>query len=299
MYGLRHISVGKDGTVWGAANDVEQTLYYRKNDAWHKDEKGGRATAVAVGSKDHVWCVNNEGKAYELGSEWKQDTGAADAKTISVDAEGTVWYGKKNDQIYRRGEDKLFHQMEGGATVVSIGGKDQTWCVNKDGEVFHWVGDTWKQDTGAKDAETISAGADGTVWYIDTPGTLRYRNNSSPVNTWTEGPDHGIAIAVAVGSKDLIWSVNAAGQVFHMVGGHWTEVTAPQPSVVPSPQGTWKYTVKDGDTLSKIAADKYNHNDWPTVMRITNEIVRLNSLPNNGNDIKPPVELTMPHLGYR
>jgi hypothetical protein len=57
------VSVGADGTVWCA--NTAKKLYRREGGGW-VEPTNGRSSVVAVGSKDHVWCISLEGAACQL-----------------------------------------------------------------------------------------------------------------------------------------------------------------------------------------------------------------------------------------
>ena len=88
--GARTLSVGADGTVW--YGNAEERLFRREGNAWQQDPDA-RATVVAVGGKDHVWCVNKEGDAFQR---------TAQGKWQKVDRPKGSWEYKvkQNDGLY-------------------------------------------------------------------------------------------------------------------------------------------------------------------------------------------------------
>lgn len=297
MYGLHHISVGNDGTLWGADNN-DGSLHRRDGNSWHKDPIG-HAEVVAAVSKDEVWTVNAGGEIHHLqNNAWPKVS--AGAKWISVGAiDGRVWYADNIDGTLFFRENNGWKKLDEVGKAVVIAPSAKLWSVNKEHQVWHFSNAGWQQDTGAVDARFIAAGADGTVWYINGSGALFHRESSSPENKWANGPAGGIAIAVAVRNKAEVWCVNGAGELFKLGNNNWAPTPGPQPTVVQVPQATWTYAVRDRDTLSIIAAREYNTNDWARVIRINAEVVRLNNLPNKGNNIARPMTLTMPHRSYK
>lgn len=102
---FKHISVGKDGSVW-AAGKSDGTVFRLYGDAgavgWVRD-KVGKAEVIAAVDWGNAWCVNRAGEIWRLtGAErldkdgtWTQvasHSGRTDAKTISVGNDGSVWY---------------------------------------------------------------------------------------------------------------------------------------------------------------------------------------------------------------
>lgn len=274
MSQLRHISVGKDGAVWGAGK-TDGALFYRKGglgDAWISD-KDGKAYVVSVVSENHIWCVNKDHQIWHLeNGKWTQvptHSGKADARTLSAGADGTVWYTNIEDRLFRRESNAWHLDPDARATVVAVGSKDQVWCANREGKVFHLDSHgKWQKDSGASGARTLSVGADGTVWYGNAEERLFRREG----NAWHQEPE-ARATVVAVGSKDQIWCVNAEGDAFQRTSqGKWQKVD--------QPKGSWEYKVKQDDGLYAIVRQQYKLTDEKEVQRIAGLVVTENHIQN-------------------
>jgi hypothetical protein len=146
---------------------------------------------------------------------------------------------------------------------------------------FEWdsQGSTWRKDTGASGAKTISVGADGTVWYGKTDDALFRRGG----NAW-HAVD-GRATVVAVGGKDNVWCVNKDGDAFQRTAQNtWHKVD--------QPKGSWEYTVNQKDGLHAIVRQQYHLTDEKKVQRIADIIAKDNHIQNK-NVIAPGTVLKL------
>jgi len=267
MSQLRHISVGKDGAVWGA--DDLNRLWRRSGSSWTKDQTA-IGHLVAVGDAQHVWCVNDQGEAFHLDQgKWQKDNLAKNVRTISVASDGTVWCGNRDGKLFRRESNTWIESPDAIATVVAVGGKDQVWCLNAEGEIFQLDSQgKWQKDSGASGARTLSVGADGTVWYGNAEERLFRREG----NAWQQDPD-ARATVVAVGGKDHVWCVNKEGDAFQRTAqGKWQKVD--------QPKGSWEYKVKQNDGLYAIVRQQFNPTDEKEVQRIAGLVVAENHIKN-------------------
>ena len=198
-------------------------------------------------------------------------------KHISVGKDGAAWGAKTDGTIFRR-EGDVWHSVDGQATVVAVGDKDNVWCLNKDGQVFEWdsQGSTWRKDTGASGAKTLSVGADGTVWYGKTDDTLFRRGG----NAWHSVD--GRATVVAVGGKNNVWCLNKDGDAFQRTAQNtWHKVD--------QPKGSWDYKVKQNDGLYAIVRQEYHLTDEKKVQRIADLIAKDNHIQDKDRLVKDTV----------
>jgi hypothetical protein len=302
---FKYISTGAGGNSVWAVGKTDGTIYRLFGDAglvgWIPD-KSGKAEVVAAVHFGEAWCVNQAHEIWHVenaqnldsGDTWTRvptQSGKADARTISIGGDGTVWYADTNDGTLFYRENNAWHKDPAGgkATVVAAVSKSQIWCVNQAHEIWHLDNGKWTQvstQSGKADAATISAGADGTVWYIQTDGAL-FRRDSS---TWHLV--EGRATVVSVGSKEYAFCVNKDGDVFTLVQGAWQKI------VEIGPNESWGYTVGAGEHLLQIVRTLYQVQDAVVVNRIADEIARLSKLTNRDN-LAVGQKLTMPPIGYR
>lgn len=146
----------------------------------------------------------------------------AKIKGVSVGADGTAWCVDTDNRLWKLEESGWKKNPSGRAVEVAVGDNDNVWCRNAAGEVFKLDGDDWNdgwvKDTKAKDVQTISAAADGTVWVGNKRGELFKRVGK---NSWSLKNPTGSAVEVTVGSAKNVWCRNAAGNVFQLQGSDW------------------------------------------------------------------------------
>lgn len=298
---MKHISIARDGALWGIGklDDSVLTLY---GDAaylgWITD-RTGKAEVVAAESFFEAWCVN---KAHEIwhatdahaqtGTTWTKvatASGLADARTISVGAvDGTVWYADTKDgALYRRENQSWVKDPVGKASMIAAVSKSEVWCVNAAGAVYHLSGRDWKQEGGVSGAKMISVGQDGTIWYGKADGSLYWLEGGN----WRKDAT-AKAVAVSVQNKDRVVCINAAGEAFNRnPRGAWEKI------VEHGPDGdAWHYTVKSGDSLAAIVRHWYRTTNWGKITAIVEQVKVLSNLP-DVNKIKPGDMLTMPAVG--
>ncbi|MFQ5399582.1 MAG: tectonin domain-containing protein [Anaerolineae bacterium] len=321
---FKHISVGKDGSIW-AAGKTDGTIFRLFGDAgivgWTPD-KVGKAEIIAAVDWGNAWCVNKAHEIWHLtnadsldkGGAWAKvptHSGRADARTISVGHDGTVWYTQTDGTIFRQPQpgdgtglglswvqDKRLGKVK--AKAVAIHAQDDAWCINKQGEIWRWAGGVWTHTpthSGRADARTISVGSDGDVWYSDKNGII-FRNarpGEGNVEIWKrdkigDQKRMGMAVVLAVATRDLVWCLNEKGEVWRAFDHKWQQL------VESGPDGkTWTYTVKRGDGLMAIVRKEFKLKDpqhTQEIARLVNLIVAQNGIKNR-NRIKPGDVLTL------
>jgi hypothetical protein len=145
-------------------------------------------------------------------------------KHISVAQDGTIIGVRKSDgKIFQyfseMGAENWVEDKTGFADVVAAGGMDNVWCVNSKGQIYvrNPESGDWTQSEGAAQAKTISASADGAVWY----GNSAHNLFSIVMGDWTQAP--GAGTLVAVGAKNNVWSIDTTGHIHKLVGGAWIQ----------------------------------------------------------------------------
>lgn len=202
--GLKHVSAGVDGTVWGTngAHDI-----WRWNGTtW--EQMPGKLMQISVGSADHVWGVNGNNDIWRwTGSTWEQVPGKL--KYVSVGRDGTVWGVNGADDIWRW-LGNTWEQVPGKLKQISVGSRTLVWGVNSSDEIFVRRGDKWMQIAGG--LSHVSVAADGSVWGVNAANEIwRWRGGG-----W-EQMSGGLR-QISVGSASDVWGVNAADEIWHNVG---------------------------------------------------------------------------------
>ena len=199
-------------------------------------------------------------------------------KQLSVAKDGTVWaVGKTDGTIFRLGGDAgavgWTADKIGKAEILAAVDRANAWCVNKEHEIWHLTnaehldkGGTWTKVTthsGRADAKTISVGNDGSVWYVQTDGTIfRLYGDAGHVG-WVplkagkpamSGKAEVLAVvewgsARCINTGHEIWFLSNAESLDK--GGAWTKMPtqsgqADAKSIAVSPDGYAWYNNVDG-----------------------------------------------------
>jgi hypothetical protein len=197
---LKHVSVGRDGAVWGVnANDE---IYQRSGSAWQRIS--GALKQVSVGDAGHVWGVNRNDEIFRRnGNAWTQVAGAL--KHVSVAADGTVWGVNADNRIFRRA-GSAWTQVSGSLKQISVGSAANVWGVNAQNQIFFWNGSAWTQVSGA--LKHVSVASDGTVWGVNANDQIYRRAGSA----WEQVP--GALKQIATGTAALVWGVNKDDKIY-------------------------------------------------------------------------------------
>lgn len=315
---FKHISVGKDGSVW-AAGKTDGTIFRLYGDAgfvgWVPD-KVGKAEVIAAVDWGNAWCVNSAYEIWRLtnaesldkGGIWTKvptHSGLADAKTISASNDGSVWYAQTDGTLFRTarpGEGTgLFWVQDkvGKADILAAIDATSTYCVNKNHEIYFGQNGTWTHiptHSGQPDAKSIAVSPDGYAWYGSTDGAVfrRVRPGDGvglpPWGTSWDRKQMGQADILAVGPQDLVWCLNTKGEVWRAFDGKWQHLVEQGPDVK-----MWMYTVKQGEGLMAIVRKEFklkDPQDTQEIGRLVNLIVAQNGIENRDR-IKPGDVLTL------
>ena len=282
---FKHISVGNDGRVWatGAADDTIYRLYDDAGYLGWSPNKVGKAEIIAAVNWGNAWCINQAGEIWQLADAdmvgtsgtWThvQDYGnASDARAISVGSDGSVWYARGSDGNLFHREENRWRRNPCFAIDVAAVNQDDVWCISTSGEILHLAntdgvdGEHWVQVPtyrGRADAKSISAGVDGSVWYVDINGAVYFWQMIA--EAWDRGWDQGqmgSVNVIAVRTQGEVWCLNRAGEVWRTFDtsphdNQWHQVVEIGPS---DENSNMTYTVQPGDNLWTIVRRvKWSH----------------------------------------
>jgi hypothetical protein len=250
---FKHISVGKDGSVW-AAGKADGTIFRLYGDAgfvgWVPD-KVGKAEVIAAVDWGNAWCVNKDNEIWRLkdaesldkGGAWTKvptHSGQADAKTISVGNDGSVWYARTDGALFRTarpgdgaGVGFWVQDKVSKAEVIAAIDSTSVYCINKDREIWFGQNGAWSQiptHSGRADAKSIAVNPDGYAWYSSTGGAV-FRGvrpgDGVGLPQWGTSWDRtqmGKADVLAVGPQDHVWCLNTQGEVWHAFDDKWQQL---------------------------------------------------------------------------
>lgn len=299
---FKHISVGKDGSVW-AAGKADGSIFRLYGDAgaigWVPD-KVGQAEVIAAVDWANAWCVNHEHEIWHLtnaesldkGGTWTKvptHSGRADAKTISVGNDGSVWYAQTDGVIFHTARSSNGANLSwvqdkvGKADVLAAIDATSLYCVNNEHEIWFGQNSTWSQiptHGDRADAKFIAVNPDGYAWYASIDGAVfRAVRPGDGVGlplwgtTW-DRKQMGKAAVLAVGPEDLVWCLNTKGEVWRAFDDKWQQL------VEQGPDGkVWTYKIKRGDNLLAIVRREFklkDPQDTQEINRITDLIVAQN-----------------------
>jgi hypothetical protein len=233
---MRHISVGKDGTVWAVGKE-DGTIYRLYGDAgyigWVANSVG-KADVIAAVDWGSAWCVNRENEIWQVenantvsdAGTWTRiatHSGESDARSISVGKDGSVWYVQRDGTLFQRNGDQ-WQESSVGKAIYAVGNYGSVWGINETYRAGHLLDGMLQEPTGQgfkQIAWSISAGEDGSVWYNDTDGNLYFHEADG--DAWVKDENWnraqmGNPIVLAVHNQGTVWCVNGDGDVWHSYG---------------------------------------------------------------------------------
>lgn len=195
-------------------------------------------------------------------------------KHISVGKDGSVWaVGKADGTIHRlygdAGAVGWVPDKSGKAEVIAAVDWANAWCVNKAHEIWHLTnaesldkGGTWTKvatHSGRADAQTISVGNDGSVWYAQTDGTL-FRTarpgDGAGVGFWVHDKV-GKAEVIAAIDATSVYCINKEHEIWFGQNGTWSQIPthsgrADAKSIAVNPEGYAWYGGADGAVFRHV-----------------------------------------------
>lgn len=277
------VSVGADGAVWCA--DSAGNVYMRVGNEWKRNPTA-IANEVAVGNINHIYCRNPQGYVFRLkgttyDAQWDKDSVASlVTKSISAGADGVVWVVNAKSELVMLDNGVWRHNPhKKDAVAVTVGDAGEVWYCNTAGKIFRLNGSAydsqWVEEPVASQVKSLSAGHDGTLWVTNQKDEIWKKTSAAPVNY--QKNDKGKAAQISVGSTQLVWCVNAAGEIFHAQGTnydtYWVKVAPP---VMPART----YEVKQGEWLLKIVREQFKPISEADALKKADEIAKLNGWPN-------------------
>lgn len=195
-------------------------------------------------------------------------------KHISVGKDGSVWaVGKTDGTIFRlfgdAGAVGWVPDKVGKAEVIAAVDLGNAWCVNKDHEIWQLMnaesldkGGIWTRvatHSGRADAQTISAGNDGSVWYAQTDGTIfrtTRHGDGTGVGFWVQDKVGKAEVIAAIDSTSL-YCINKDHQIWFGQNGTWSQIPthssrADARSIAVNPDGYAWYSSTDGAVFRHV-----------------------------------------------
>lgn len=183
---LDTITAGPDGTVWGVdqAGKLRQWSKKGKQEKWDNvvpPRTVGKLKSLSVGDRKNIWCLSEENEVWRWADGKKRvlwekiPTQPTQPRLVAIaaGADGTAWAIDQAGKLQQWSEENRrwlpIEQRDrvGRLTSVSVGDQHNVWCLNTKSEIWRWGSKKkkgWQRIEGV--LETISVGADGTVWGV-------------------------------------------------------------------------------------------------------------------------------------
>ena len=169
--GLKTVSYGIDGSVWGTGPDPENLVFRRASVStttkWQNPPGDVRLKQIdALDFNRAVGLDANGDIFYFDGSSWSQIQGGLAHVSIGVD--GSIWGVNQNRQIFRKASVSASWQTVQGE-LVQIDALDYNNMVgvNQFGAAYRYDNGSWKTIK-RENMQHVSMGVDGSVWGVET-----------------------------------------------------------------------------------------------------------------------------------
>ncbi|HEU5418476.1 MAG TPA: tectonin domain-containing protein [Streptosporangiaceae bacterium] len=215
--GLDPASVGAaaDGTVY--AVDEAGTLYAYREDAWASlgGLPDGQLASVSAGSADVVWGVDTQGRVLSYdpaAATWTAVGSPPDGPAAQVCATldgGVFCLTRLGTAHARQGAGWVPLPSSEELTVIAAGEAGWVWAVTAEGAPAQYDGQSWQPVPGpGSRLARIAAGADLTVWSLDTSG--RAFQFDPARQSWQPIPGPGPLADIALGGLGNAWAIGPA-----------------------------------------------------------------------------------------
>jgi hypothetical protein len=185
----------------------------------NESEAGGVKTKIVYNADEgNIYVVEYEvvgvaATPQPVGKQWTEVPGCA--KKIAAGG-GKTWVlgcasgGSGGYQIFSRNGSN-WDLVEGAAVEIAVNSDGTPWVVNSEGTIFQRSGKSWQVVPGC--AKKIAAGG-GKVWVLGcaSGGSGGYQIFAWNGSNWNLVS--GAAVDLAVDSSNIVWAVNAGGEIF-------------------------------------------------------------------------------------
>ncbi len=208
----------------------------------------GGLKEISAGADGSVWGINGAQQIWKWDpskSNWTQTAGAA--TKIAVASNGLPWVINAAGQIYRWNTIKQnFDLMTGGANHIGAGGDGSVYVIGgtpaaaaNNNQIYKWNGASWDATNG--EAVQVAVDPSGAPWVVTTFGKVW----TKPVgaSSYAGLPDATPMSAVAIGSRGHIWGLgndNAGGgnrSTYLWDGAKWVKTSATAVRMTVEPDG--------------------------------------------------------------
>jgi virginiamycin B lyase len=147
---------------------------------------------------------------------------------LSIGADGSLWALDAAGRIYRL-EGAVWKPVRGTLARISVGSRTLVWGTQDDDRIWRYTGsdepEPWTQPPSPTDrAVMVAVGSDSAIWCVNRDRLVWKRVQDNWVSV------SGTLVAVAVGSAQEVWGVDATGKIYRHTGNAdrpWDQITGP------------------------------------------------------------------------
>lgn len=188
----------------------------------HFNEVTDHFRTISVGGQGAVWGITHDNKVWTWnGFSWHQINGVS-LTSISVGADGAACGVNSNgDVVVWDPWNVRFRTLPDAPKLkrVSVGNATKIWGLGIDNTVYKYRGGSRWKPRGITKMQSVSVGADGTVWALDQEGNPH--RWVSDVNSWLRIDAPVKLRQITVGGAKSVWGVDHSAQLYKWTGTQW------------------------------------------------------------------------------
>jgi virginiamycin B lyase len=242
---LRSLSVASDGTFY-AITSVNYLYRLIAGTTWQPYQLfAGEASIISAGSETNVWGLTTDGEMYRMTPDpdaWQQVPGSM--MMVSAAADGTVYGLTSQNQVVAYQGDCTWSPTLGTLGQVAVGSRNEVWGLDSSMTPYRFINDQWVSVKGSYSIDSLSVGADMTVWGISPvvpQAILACEANTywEPLFAEPNNPAGGQSLKqVAVGSYENIVCLDSQNQLYRWDGESWSPLAGNYIYVTAAADGT-------------------------------------------------------------
>lgn len=214
---MRDVAVAPDGIIWLTGKD---------GTVWVSDNIYGSSftqiashdfSRIAVGLGGAAWVIKSDGTLWKYTNTWMQTT-AKEMQDVAIAPDGKVWLVGENGATWVSNDNgKQFAQIEGnGFSRISAGMDGTVWAIQSDGTLWKYT-NTWVQ-TMANEMQDVAVASNGLIWLAGKNGAIW---SSADGGTTFSQDEHADGIENIAAGRGGTWAVGSNGIL-------WRKLFSPQ-----------------------------------------------------------------------
>ena len=218
---LINLAMGNDGTMWfseGSGPNASISSIKPDGSAYTQHALAGWSPqGVTLGPDGNIWTVdrstNHVGQVSPAGTITSYTTQSyIPTNTLAAGLDGLTWFAESSNVVGNRSTSGTLHEVTvpGGYLIqgVTLGPDGAIWFIDRNqqvGRLANGAATEFPATTSSR-GESITAGADGNVWFNeDLVGPSTVIGQMTPAGTLTEFPITGDANYLLAGPDGAIW----------------------------------------------------------------------------------------------